>query len=169
MELGLLLLRLLLSALIFGHGAQKLFGWFGGLGPDGTAPLFEGWGFRPGRTLVVLAALSEITAAVLLAFGVLTPLGAAIAFGTMLVAASVNCSKGLWAQAGGYELPLVYAGIAAAIAFIGPGGWSVDHLILHLSFSGVAWGAAAVAAGLGAAACLIGYAARNRAPARSAV
>ncbi|MCX4658283.1 DoxX family protein [Streptomyces uncialis] len=90
MEIGLLVLRLLLGGLLFGHAAQKLFGWFRGHGPDGTGTVFETWGFRPGKPLVVLAALCELTAAASMVTGLLIPLGAAIALGTMLVAGSVN-------------------------------------------------------------------------------
>lgn len=164
MELGLLLLRLLLGALIFGHGMQKLTGWFGGPGPRGAAPLFDSWGLRPGRRLVVVAALCEITAAVSITLGVLTSLGAAIAIGTMLVAASVNFAKGLWAQAGGYELPLVYAGTAAGLALTGPGAWSLDHLLGLGTYAGGRWGLISIAAALAGAAAMVGYSARNKAP-----
>ncbi|WP_405639562.1 DoxX family protein [Streptomyces uncialis] len=148
MEIGLLVLRLLLGGLLFGHAAQKLFGWFRGHGPDGTGTVFETWGFRPGKPLVVLAALCELTAAASMVTGLLTPLGAAIALGTMLVAGSVNVSKGLWAQSGGYELPLVYGGLAVGLGFTGPGEWSLDHAFGLAELSGVGWGGAAVALGL---------------------
>jgi putative oxidoreductase len=78
---------------------------------------------------VLLAAAVEITGSVLLILGLLTPLGAAMVAGTLLVAASVNADKGLWAVKGGYELPLLYALVAAALAFTGPGRISVDHAI----------------------------------------
>lgn len=162
MDIGLLLLRLLLGGLIFGHGAQKLFGWFGGLGPGGTGPVFESWGLRPGRRLVMLAAVCELVAATSLLLGLLTPLGAASAVGTLTVAASVNAPNGLWAQKGGFELPLTYAGMAAALGFTGPGRHSLDHVLGRDDLAGVGWGVAAMAVGLVAAASFIGYAARNR-------
>ncbi|MFE4663646.1 DoxX family protein [Streptomyces sp. NPDC056716] len=148
MDTGLLLLRLLLGGLLFGHGAQKMFGWYGGHGPRGTAPLFETWGFRPGRPLVLLAAACEMTAALSLFLGLLFPLGTAIALGTMLAAGSVNASHGLWAQSGGFEIPLVYGAMAAALAFTGPGDWSLDHAIGRDELAGTGWGSAAVALGL---------------------
>ncbi|WP_306819911.1 DoxX family protein [Streptomyces sp. CA-210063] len=60
MNLGLLLLRLLLAALLFGHGTQKLFGWFGGAGLAGTAAVFDRWGFVPARRMVLVAAAAEL-------------------------------------------------------------------------------------------------------------
>ncbi|MEU5403333.1 DoxX family protein [Streptomyces sp. NPDC005963] len=148
MEIGLLLLRLLLGGLLFGHAAQKMFGWFRGHGPEGTGKVFETWGFRPGKSLVILAAVCELTAAALVVLGLLTPLGAAIAFGTMLVAGSVNVSKGIWAQNGGYELPLVYGGLALGLGYTGPGEWSLDRALGWEDLSGAGWGSAALALGL---------------------
>ncbi|TSE00693.1 DoxX family protein [Skermania sp. ID1734] len=165
MDLGLFILRVLLGALLFGHSMQKLTGAFGGHGPAGTAPLFESWGLVPGKTMVRCAGLSELVAAVLLLLGLATPLGAAVAVGTMTVAASVNVSKGLWAVGGGYELPLVYGGIAGVLGFTGAGSWSVDKA-LGWSGGSVVAGVVALAVGLAAAAVVIGYARRNKNRAR---
>jgi putative oxidoreductase len=163
MDIGLLLLRLLFGALLLGHGAQKMFGTFGGHGPDGTAPVFESWGLRPGKPLVLLAASCEFVAAALLVLGVAVALGAAIALGTMIVAGAVNVSKGLWAQAGGYELPLVYGGIAVVLGFTGPGAFSLDNVVgLHMA--GPLWGIAAAAVGALTGLGVAGYAARHRQP-----
>ncbi|MFJ4772077.1 DoxX family protein [Streptomyces uncialis] len=162
MEIGLLVLRLLLGGLLFGHAAQKLFGWFRGHGPDGTGAVFETWGFRPGKPLVVLAALCELIAAASMVTGLLTPLGAAIALGTMLVAGSVSVSKGLWAQSGGYELPLVYGGLAVGLGFTGPGEWSLDHAFGLTELSGAGWGTAAMALGLLTGLVAVARAARER-------
>ncbi len=161
MDIGLLLLRLLVGGLLFGHAAQKMFGWFGGHGPAGTAPIFEMWGLKPGKPLVVFAASCEFVAAALLVLGLFTSLGAAIAVGTMAVASWVNIPKGLWAQGGGYELALTYGGIAAGLGFTGAGTWSLDHA-LALGTPGLASGTLALGAGLVAAAGFIGYALRNR-------
>lgn len=150
MEIGLLLLRLLLAAMLFMHATQKLFGWFNGPGLTTAAAIFDGLGQRPGRTMAVLAVVSELAGAVLLLLGLATPLGAAIATGTMLVAgAAMTLLKGtVWNSAGGGEYPLVLAGVAAVLGFTGPGAWSLDAAL------GVSWavphGTTAALFGLGA-------------------
>ena len=151
MNEGLLLLRLLLAALLFGHSSQKLFGWFRGAGPAGTAKKFEAWGFRPGLPMVLLAGSCELLAALLLALGLLTPLASAIVIGTMTVAASPNFAKGLWAHLGGYEVPFVYGALGVVLAVTGPGTISVDHRLGLSDNHGLAWAAAALAVGLVAA------------------
>lgn len=137
MDLGLLVLRLLLGLLVAGHGAQKLFGLFGGHGLDGTGAFFEQLGFRPGRTMALVAGASELGAGLLLALGLFTPLAGAGVIGTLLVAASVHAGKGLWATEGGYELPLVYAVLGAVLALTGAGAYSLDA-VLGLSWSPLA-------------------------------
>jgi len=144
MDLGVLLLRLVIGALLVGHGTQKLFGWFGGSGLTGTAKFFEAVGFRPGRPNAIVAGLSECGAGLLIALGLLTPLGGAMAAGTLIVAGSVNAKKGLWATNGGYELPLVYAVIGACLAFIGPGAYSLDQALGLTARWGVASGLVAL-------------------------
>jgi putative oxidoreductase len=130
MDEGLLLTRVALGLLMAAHGAQKLFGWFGGYGLDGTAGFFEGLGFRPGRLFVISAAASEIGSGLLLALGLFTPLAAALMVSVMVVAAvSVHLPNGLFAQNNGIELPLVYGVIAAGIALTGPGAFSVDAVL----------------------------------------
>lgn len=161
MDLGLLLLRLIVGGLIFGHGAQKAFGLFGGMGPAGTAPIFESWGLRPGRPLVLLAATCEIVGSALLVLGLGTPLGAAMAMGTLTVAASVSAGNGLWAVKGGCELPLLYAVAAGSLAFTGPGRYSVDRAIDLTDDYGVASGGIAVVVALVAAAVFIAHARRH--------
>lgn len=151
MNEGLLLLRLLLAALLFGHASQKLFGWFRGAGPSGTAKTFELWGFRPGLPMVLLAGSCELVGALLLALGLLTPLAAAVVIGTMTVAASPNFTNGLWAHLGGYEVPFVYGALAVVIAVTGPGTISVDHRLGLSDEHGLGWAAAALAVGLVAA------------------
>ncbi|KQY56519.1 MULTISPECIES: DoxX family protein [unclassified Nocardioides] len=158
MEYGLLLLRLVVGGLILAHGAQKAFGAFGGMGPGGTAPLFEQWGLRPGRTLVLLAAVTEITGSLLVLLGLFTPLGAAMVLGTLVVASSVTWGNGLWAVKGGYELPLLYAAAAAVLALTGPGRLSLDRALDLTNQYGEATGLLAIGVGLVAAACFITYA-----------
>jgi putative oxidoreductase len=125
---GLFIIRLILGGLLFAHGTQKLFGWYGGYGLDGTGGFFESIGFRPGRQMAMVAGLSEAGGGALLVLGFLTPLGAAMILGTMLAAAvTVHAPHGLWATNGGYELPLVNMLVAAGLAFTGAGSWSVDN------------------------------------------
>ena len=137
MDLGLLVLRLLLGLLIAGHGAQKLFGLFGGHGLAGTGAFFESLGFRPGRTMAMIAGATELGAGLLLALGLFTPLAGAGVIGTLLVAGSIHAGKGLWATEGGYELPLVYAVLGAVLALTGAGAFSLDA-VLGLSWSSLA-------------------------------
>jgi putative oxidoreductase len=76
-DLGLLILRAVVGLSMAGHGAQKLFGWFGGMGLQETGTHFEGFGFRPGLPFAAAAGLSEFAGGILLAAGLFTPLGAA--------------------------------------------------------------------------------------------
>jgi len=149
---GLFLIRAVLGVLLFAHGAQKLFGWWGGHGLEGTGGFFHTLGHRPGRQMAALAGASEATGGALLFLGLLTPLGAAAIIGTMTVAAvSVHADNGLWATNGGYELPMFYGVVAAGLAFTGPGSFSIDNgLGLHLA--GWGWGLLAlILGGIGAA------------------
>jgi putative oxidoreductase len=149
---GLFVIRAVLGLLLFAHGAQKLFGWWGGHGLDGTGGFFHQVGHRPGRQMAAVAGASEAAGGVLMFLGLLTPLAAAAIIGVMTVAAvSVHKDNGLWATNGGYELPMFYGVVAAGLAFTGPGSFSIDNgLGLHLA--GWAWGLGAVVLGLAGAA-----------------
>jgi len=126
MDLGLLVARLVFGALIAAHGAQKLFGWFGGYGLTGTGGFFESLGFRPGRVFAAAAGLAEWFGGILLAFGFFEPVGAALVASVMIVAiVSVHWHNGVLAQ-GGIELPLLYAAAGSALALTGPGAYSLD-------------------------------------------
>jgi len=144
---GLLVLRLVIGLLLVGHGTQKLFGYFGGPGLAGAGGFFHSLGFRPGRAMAIVAGTSEAGAGVFLALGLFTPLASAAIIGTLVVAGSVHWAKGLWGQNGGYETPLLYATAAAALAFTGPGAYSLDNALNLDGFSGIGWGVAAVAVG----------------------
>ena len=147
MSIGLFVLRVLVGALFVGHGTQKLFGWFGGGGPDGSGGFFAKIGYKPGKQMAVLAGITEASSGALMMLGFLTPLAAAGIIGVMVGTLPVHAPNGLWNTNGGYELPLVYAGSAAALAFAGAGNYSVDHAIGWLA-SGGAIGTAAVAFGV---------------------
>ena len=131
LSLGLLIARLVFGLLLAGHGAQKMFGWFGGYGIAGTAGYFENLGFRPGRPFVIAAALfGEIVGGLLLAAGLLGPIGPAVALSTMIVAAAtVHWKNGVFAASNGIELPLLYAALAGAIGLTGPGLFSLDSVL----------------------------------------
>jgi putative oxidoreductase len=148
MDLALFALRIVAGLLMAGHGAQKLFGSFGGHGIAGTGQFFESLGLRPGQRHARLAGLSEFGGGLLLALGLVTPLGAAAIIGVMTVAIlTVHLPKGLWATEGGYEYNVVLIAIAFALGCAGPGGWSIDHA-LGLNTGGVGWGVAALGAGV---------------------
>lgn len=151
MNIGLLLLRLTIGLTLAAHGAQKLFGWFGGYGLEGTGQLMEGLGFRPGRLHALMAGLAE-TGGLLLVFGFPTPLGLALVTSVMIVATmTVHLKNGFWLTNDGYEYSLLTGLAALSLAFTGAGAWSVDAL-LGLSFAGIGWGiGAVVVAVLGAA------------------
>ena len=159
METGLLLIRAVVGLTLAAHGAQKLFGAFGGHGLAGTAGFFESIGFRPGKLLAALAGLGEAGGGALLALGLLTPLAAALIVSTMVVAVvGVHLDKGFFAQGGGYEYPLILGAVAAALAFTGAGTLSLDALF-GLPLAGVRWGLAAI--GLGVIGALPPLAARS--------
>jgi putative oxidoreductase len=161
MDLALLVLRVAIGGLLIGHGAQKLFGWFGGHGLDGAGGFFHSLGFRPGRRMAAVAGISEVGGGLLLALGLFTPLAGAVIVGTLLVAASVHSDNGLWSTGGGYELPLVYALTGAFYALAGPGTVSLDHVVgLDGSWS-TGIGAAAMVVGLLSGAGVIARARRT--------
>ncbi|MEU4097052.1 DoxX family protein [Streptomyces sp. NPDC026673] len=151
MSMGLLLLRLLLAALLFGHATQKLRGWFGGAGLAGTGTVFERWGFVPGPRMALVAGVAELAGAASVAAGLLTPGGVAVVVGTMAVAAAATAPNGFWAQKGGCEVPFWYGAVAVVLGFTGPGPWSLDHALGLTWRPAPAWGLAALAAGLLAA------------------
>ena len=144
MDAGLLLARMVLGLLMAAHGAQKLFGWFGGYGLAGTGGFFESLGFRPGRLFAAAAGFTELAGGLLLAFGLLGPLGPAMLVSVMIVAmATVHWQHGLFAQNNGIELPLIYTAAVAAIALVGNGAYSLDAAL------GLAWSDVVVLAALG--------------------
>ena len=124
---GLLIGRLVLGLLMAAHGAQKLFGWFGGHGLAATGGFFHSMGFRPGRLFATVAAATEIASGLLVAIGLLGPIGPALMVAVMIVAAvSVHGKNGLFAAANGFEMPLLYGTGAATLALTGFGAYSLD-------------------------------------------
>lgn len=129
MSVGLLVARLVFGSVMAAHGAQKLFGWFGGYGIAGTGGFFESVGFRPGRVLALAAGIAETVGGLLVATGFLGPIGPALMLSVMIVASSLHWSKGLFAMNDGVELPLLYAATAVALAFTGYGAYSLDAVL----------------------------------------
>jgi putative oxidoreductase len=139
-DLGLLLLRVGVGGALFAHGSQKLFGWFGGGGPEGTAEFLGSAGFEPPTLNATLAGVGETGSGVLLALGLGTGPAAAAATGTMVTAGSVHAANGFFNTSGGCELPATYALAATALALTGPGRISLDHATGHvLSRRGLTW------------------------------
>jgi putative oxidoreductase len=127
---ALLVARIVFGLIMSAHGAQKLFGWFGGYGLTGTGEFLVQLGFRPARVFAAMAGLSETAGGLLLAFGFLGPVGPALMLSVMIVAAvTVHWHNGLFAASNGIELPLLYAAAAIVLAFTGPGLFSLDAVL----------------------------------------
>src|SRR3954463_8230815 len=148
MNVGKLALRGVIGPLFVGHGTQKLFGWFGGHGLEGTAGFFEqGIGLRPGKRHATAAGLSEAVGGALLTAGALTPLASSMIIGTMVTAIrKVHAPKGPWVTEGGYEYNAVLIATMVAIAESGPGKPSVDAALFP-RMKGTGWALLALAAG----------------------
>ncbi|HEX8855089.1 MAG TPA: DoxX family protein [Thermoleophilaceae bacterium] len=142
------LVRVIVGALFFGHGTQKLFGWFGGHGPEGTGQYFENLGLKPGKHNALAAGGAEAIGGVLFGLGFLTPLGAAMMSGSMLTAIrTVHLEKGPWVTEGGYEYNLVLLGAAYAFTEEGPGRLSLDNGIFGRDRWGTPWAIAELVTG----------------------
>ena len=153
-DVSLLLLRGVSGGLVAAHGAQKLFGWFGGGGIEGTKGMMQHLNLKPERQWAYVAALSEFGGGVLTTLGFLNPLGPIGVTSAMSMATStVHWGKPIWVSAGGPELTLTNMSIAFANATLGPGKLSLDHALgirlpRVLVGAGVALAAAGVAAGV---------------------
>ena len=131
------LMRLLVGGLFIAHGTQKLFGWFGGHGPEGTGQFFESIGIRPGKQNAIVAGAAEAGGGALLAAGVATPAAGAALHGVMTAAIKhVHAEKGPWNTEGGWEYNAVL--MAAICAIVG-------------ERSGTRWALASLVAGAGGA------------------
>jgi len=163
MKIGRLLLRLAVGGFFFGHGTQKLFGWFGGHGLAGTGQFFENLGMRPGKRNALAAGVSEAGGGALIALGAATPLAASALIATMLTAINrVHLKNGPWASSGGYEYNVVLIAAVLALAETGPGSPSIDSA-RGSDMHGPGWAALALLMGaIGAAGA---HAAAEAAPA----
>jgi putative oxidoreductase len=148
MDFGLLALRVVVGLLFAGHGAQKLFGAFGGHGIDGTAGFFEQIGLRPGRLHARAAGSAEFFGGLLIAAGLVTPFAAAALIGVMTAAViTVHAKNGPWVGDNGFEYNLVLSAVAVALAGVGPGQWSLDNAF-GLNLASTGWALAALVAGI---------------------
>lgn len=130
MDVALLVLRVIVGLYVAAHGAQKLFGWFGGGGITGTAGFFGGMlGFRPAKFWVVADGLAEFGGGILMAIGLLGALGP-IGVGASMVTATlvVHWPKGPFGANGGYEQTLTNLAGAVAVGVAGVGSYSLDRL-----------------------------------------
>jgi putative oxidoreductase len=166
MNLGRLLLRLTIGGTFFVHGTQKLFGWFGGYGPDGTGQFFESLGLRPGRRNAIAAGSTETGCGVLIALGLATPLAAAGLSAVMITALRTAIWKEGFKPATG-EFEVLLAVSALALTDTGPGSPSLDSA-LGLERSGPGWMLAALGAGAAGSATAISMGQRQAAPAPAA-
>jgi len=127
---GLLLVRIVIGLVMAAHGAQKLFGWFGGYGLNKTGEFFVHLGFQQGRAFAAVASLTEIGSGLFVALGFLGPIGPALMISVMIVAMiTVHWQHGLFATNNGVEVPLLYATTALGLALVGYGHYSVDTLL----------------------------------------
>lgn len=148
MKIGMAVLRALLGGLLIGHGTQKLFGWFGGHGPEGTGRFLESLGFRPGERHALLAGAAETAGGASLALGWMTPLGGAAVTGTIATALrEVHAPRGPWITEGGWEYTAVILASVFAIVEAGPGPLSLDAARGRARW-GPAWAIAQLAAGM---------------------
>lgn len=129
-SIGLLVIRLVIGLTFAAHGAQKLFGWFGGYGIEGMTGYFESIGLKPGKQLAILAGAGELLAGMLFAIGLFTPAAAAVMTVIMLVAIrTVTGKNGYWITANGSEYGIAIIAVAIGVALTGPGRFAVDALL----------------------------------------
>jgi putative oxidoreductase len=147
MRLGRFIARIIIGGLFFGHGTQKLFGWFGGPGLDGTEQMMDKLELHPPKEQALAAAWAETAGGAMLGLGFLTPVAAAALTGSMVTAIrKVHLPNGLWNMNQGYEYNLALIATLAALIDGGPGRPSVDGL-LGIECTGPGWTVASLAAG----------------------
>ena len=131
---GALALRIPVGIIFAAHGAQKLFGWFGGYGLEGTGQFFASVGLNPGYLMALLAGLAEFLGGLALVFGLLVrPAAAALALAMLIAIFAVHWSKGFFAASGGYEYALALLAASLSLLFSGAGRFSIDRAITGAS------------------------------------
>jgi len=150
---GILVLRVVVAVVMFFHGTQKLFGWWGGNGLDGAERFFAGQGFRPPRLMAVVASLTETGGALLLGTGLATELGVVMLTGVLTNVVALHLRNGLDHRKHGCELELSLLAGTIAVGLSTAGAWSLDHA-LHVPTR--PWlGAAAVGLGIVSGLCIV--------------
>jgi putative oxidoreductase len=130
MNIAILVVRVVVGVGFAAHGAQKLFGWFGGYGLAGTGGFFESIGLKPGILSAGAAGFGEFGGGLLVALGLGGPIGPALMIAVMTVAAiTVHLPHGFFVANNGFELPLVYASFAVLVALWGFGTYSLDAVL----------------------------------------
>jgi putative oxidoreductase len=127
-----LLMRGVLGFVFVAHGAQKLFGWFGGGGIDGTAGFFRSLNIPAPQFFALVAGLTEFFGGLLIIVGLLTVAASlALVVDMVLAIATFTHAHGFFVETpdGGWELDFVLIGLLGALALIGAGAWSVDHAV----------------------------------------
>src|SRR3954451_3009716 len=155
MEFGRLTARLVIGGLFVGHGTQKLFGWFGGPGLEGTEKMMGSLDMRPTRANALAAGLSETAGGALLVAGAATPLAASSLIGTMFTAIhKVHKPQGPWVSQGGWEYNAVLIASLVALVDAGPGDLSVDSALGRDEW-GPLWAVGGLALGAAASSAVI--------------
>lgn len=127
---GALALRIPVGIIFAAHGAQKLFGWFGGYGLEGTGQFFGSIGLNPGVLMALLAGAAEFFGGLALVAGVLVrPAAASLAFAMLVAIFAVHVGNGFFMDKGGYEYALALFAASLSLLFSGAGRFSVDRAL----------------------------------------
>ncbi|WP_029133868.1 DoxX family protein [Sedimenticola selenatireducens] len=128
--LSQLSLRILVGIIFVAHGAQKLFGWFGGYGLEGTGQWMASIGLNPGYLMALLAGSAEFFGGLALILGLLIrPAAAVLAFAMVVAIVTVHIGNGLFMSNDGYEFGLALLAASVALAISGAGRGSLDALL----------------------------------------
>ena len=164
MNIARLAARAIIGGLFIGHGTQKLAGWFGGPGLEGTEGMMQALDMNPPRLNALAAGITETAGGALLVAGLATPVASAGLIGTMITAIrKVHWTSGPWAASGGYEYNLVLIAALLALAEEGPGDASLDDA-LGWDLTGPRWSLTALALGVAASSTAVWVGRRSEIP-----
>jgi putative oxidoreductase len=136
-SVSMLILRIALGIIFIAHGAQKLFGWFGGYGLEGTGKWMASIGFEPGYVMALLAGSGEFFGGLAILLGFLTRPAALVTAFTMLVASTLHIGNGLFLSNNGFEFALILIAASLTLVFQGGGKYAVDNILLKTIHKGV--------------------------------